>query len=69
MEPKFRSILPEAVPDVTLVPLIVTVELESATVGVTVIDEIEFSNDTNYKGYWESRGYSKEGNLNASEFS
>ena len=33
------------------------------------IDVIEFSNDTNYKGYWESRGYSKEGNLNESEYS
>ena len=30
------------------------------------ITEIEFSNDTNYKGFWESRGYSKEGNLNES---
>jgi len=30
------------------------------------ITEIEFSNDTNYNGYWESRGYSKEGNLNES---
>lgn len=30
------------------------------------ITEIEFSDDINYKGYWESRGYSKEGNLNES---
>jgi DMSO/TMAO reductase YedYZ molybdopterin-dependent catalytic subunit len=30
------------------------------------ITEIEFSDDVNYKGYWESRGYSKEGNLNES---
>jgi DMSO/TMAO reductase YedYZ molybdopterin-dependent catalytic subunit len=26
------------------------------------ITEIEFSDDLDYKGYWESRGYSKEGN-------
>ena len=30
------------------------------------ITEIEFSNDLNYKGYWESRGYSDTGNLNES---
>jgi DMSO/TMAO reductase YedYZ molybdopterin-dependent catalytic subunit len=30
------------------------------------ITEIEFSSDTNYTGYWESRGYSKEGDLNES---
>ncbi len=33
------------------------------------ITEIEFSDDVNYKGYWESRGYSKEGNLNESFYS
>lgn len=27
------------------------------------ITEIEFSGDANYQGYWESRGYSNEGNL------
>ena len=27
---------------------------------------IELSNDTNYRGYWESRGYSNNGNLNQS---
>lgn len=27
------------------------------------ITEIEFSNDINYEGYWESRGYSNSGNL------
>lgn len=27
------------------------------------IDEIEVSDDTSYKGYWESRGYSNTGNL------
>ena len=32
------------------------------------ITKIELSNDTAYKGYWESRGYSKEGNLNESFF-
>ena len=28
------------------------------------IDEIQFSSDENYKGYWESRGYSESGDLN-----
>jgi DMSO/TMAO reductase YedYZ molybdopterin-dependent catalytic subunit len=28
------------------------------------ITEIELSDDVNYKGYWESRGYSNEGDLN-----
>ncbi len=27
------------------------------------VKKIELSNDTNYKGYWESRGYSNSGNL------
>ncbi|TAK95364.1 oxidoreductase [Patescibacteria group bacterium] len=27
------------------------------------ITEIEFSNDSNYRGYWESRGYSNSGDL------
>jgi DMSO/TMAO reductase YedYZ molybdopterin-dependent catalytic subunit len=30
------------------------------------ITEIELSDDVNYRGYWESRGYSKTGNLNES---
>lgn len=30
------------------------------------ITEIELSNDTNYAGFWESRGYSDTGNLNES---
>jgi DMSO/TMAO reductase YedYZ molybdopterin-dependent catalytic subunit len=30
------------------------------------ITQIELSNDTNYRGYWESRGYSNNGNLNQS---
>jgi DMSO/TMAO reductase YedYZ molybdopterin-dependent catalytic subunit len=30
------------------------------------ITEIELSNDSNYKGYWESRGYSDTGNLDES---
>jgi len=33
------------------------------------ITKIELSNNTNYTGYWESRGYSKEGNLNESFYS
>jgi Sulfite oxidase and related enzymes len=32
------------------------------------ITKIELSNDPNYKGYWESRGYSNGGNLNQSQF-
>ena len=27
------------------------------------ITEIEFSDDENYQGYWESRGYSNDGDL------
>jgi len=33
------------------------------------IDEIELSDDSNYKGYWEQRGYSNSGDLNGSYFS
>ncbi len=33
------------------------------------ITEIELSADVNYKGYWESRGYSNEGDLDKSFFS
>jgi DMSO/TMAO reductase YedYZ molybdopterin-dependent catalytic subunit len=33
------------------------------------ITKIQLSNDTEYKGYWESRGYSGEGNLNESYYS
>jgi DMSO/TMAO reductase YedYZ molybdopterin-dependent catalytic subunit len=32
------------------------------------IIKIELSDDVNYKGYWESRGYSNEGNLDKSFF-
>jgi len=32
------------------------------------ITEIELSNDINYKGFWESRGYSNKGDLNESFF-
>jgi DMSO/TMAO reductase YedYZ molybdopterin-dependent catalytic subunit len=32
------------------------------------IEEIELSNNPNYKGYWEQRGYSNSGNLNGSFF-
>ncbi|MFC2066691.1 molybdopterin-dependent oxidoreductase [Chloroflexota bacterium] len=32
------------------------------------ITEIELSDDTDYKGYWESRGYSNEGDLDKSFF-
>ena len=33
------------------------------------IDKIELSDDPNYKGYWEQRGYSNSGDLNGSHFS
>jgi len=33
------------------------------------IEEIELSDNPNYKGYWEQRGYSNSGNLNGSYFS
>jgi len=32
------------------------------------ITEIELSNDTAYKGYWESGGYNQKGDLNGSKF-
>jgi DMSO/TMAO reductase YedYZ molybdopterin-dependent catalytic subunit len=32
------------------------------------VTEIEFSTDSGYKGYWESRGYSNEGDLDKSKF-
>ena len=32
------------------------------------ITQIELSDDVNYKGYWESRGYSNEGDLNKNFF-
>jgi hypothetical protein len=33
------------------------------------ITKIELSNNTNYKGFWESRGYNNDGNLNGSKYS
>jgi len=33
------------------------------------ITKIELSSDTNYKGFWESRGYNNNGDLNDSKFS
>lgn len=38
--PIANAMLAEAVPDVTAVPFTVTVVVASATVGVTVIDEV-----------------------------
>ena len=32
------------------------------------IDRIELSDDPNYRGYWEQRGYSNSGNLSASQY-
>jgi DMSO/TMAO reductase YedYZ molybdopterin-dependent catalytic subunit len=33
------------------------------------IDEIELSDNPNYQGYWEQRGYSNSGNLSESQYS
>lgn len=33
------------------------------------INKIELSSNTNYKGFWESRGYNNNGDLNGSKFS
>jgi DMSO/TMAO reductase YedYZ molybdopterin-dependent catalytic subunit len=33
------------------------------------IDEIELSDNPNYQGYWEQRGYSESGNLSESQYS
>lgn len=33
------------------------------------VTEIELVNDPDYRGYWESRGYSQEGDLNGSKYS
>lgn len=33
------------------------------------ITKIELSSDTDYKGFWESRGYNNDGSLNGSKFS
>jgi DMSO/TMAO reductase YedYZ molybdopterin-dependent catalytic subunit len=33
------------------------------------IDKIELSDDPNYRGYWEQRGYSNSGNLSESQYS
>jgi len=32
------------------------------------ITQIELSSDTNYKGFWESRGYNNDGSLNGSKY-
>lgn len=47
-------------------PFILVAEDKWGYKWIMWITEIEFSNDTNYTGYWESRGYSNIGNLNES---
>jgi DMSO/TMAO reductase YedYZ molybdopterin-dependent catalytic subunit len=47
-------------------PFILVAENKWGYKWIMWITGIEFSNDTNYTGYWESRGYSNEGNLNES---
>ncbi len=47
-------------------PFILVAENEWGYKWIMWITGIEFSNDTNYTGYWESRGYSASGNLNES---
>jgi DMSO/TMAO reductase YedYZ molybdopterin-dependent catalytic subunit len=50
-------------------PFILVAEDKWGYKWIKWITKIELSNDTSYKGYWESRGYSKEGNLNESFYS
>lgn len=50
-------------------PLMLVAESKWGYKWIKWITKIELSNNTNYKGYWESRGYSKEGNLNESFYS
>lgn len=50
-------------------PLMLVAESKWGYKWIKWITKIELSNNTNYKGYWESRGYAKEGNLNESFYS
>jgi DMSO/TMAO reductase YedYZ molybdopterin-dependent catalytic subunit len=54
------------IPDERGFPFMLVAEDKWGYKWVKWITEIELSNDTNYEGYWESRGYSDTGNLNQS---
>ena len=43
--PTFKVIAPEAVPEVTVMPLTVTVAVGSLVVGVTVMEDVAFPTD------------------------
>ena len=45
LAPTLKAMAPEVPPDATVVPFTVTVEPAAATVGVTVIDVVEFDTD------------------------
>jgi DMSO/TMAO reductase YedYZ molybdopterin-dependent catalytic subunit len=47
-------------------PFVLVAENKWGYKWIKWINKIEFSNNTSYKGYWESRGYSNLGNLNES---
>jgi DMSO/TMAO reductase YedYZ molybdopterin-dependent catalytic subunit len=49
-------------------PFQLVAELKWGYKWIKWITEIEFSDDTNYQGYWESRGYSNNGDLDESFF-
>lgn len=54
------------IPDERGFPFVLVAEDKWGYKWIKWITRIEFSEDTNYRGYWEARGYSKEGNLNES---
>jgi DMSO/TMAO reductase YedYZ molybdopterin-dependent catalytic subunit len=47
-------------------PFVLVAESKWGYKWIKWITQIEFSEDTNYEGYWESRGYSDAGDLNSS---
>jgi DMSO/TMAO reductase YedYZ molybdopterin-dependent catalytic subunit len=53
-------------PDERGFPFAVVAESKWGYKWIKWVTSIELSNDTSYRGYWESNGYSKEGNLNES---
>lgn len=55
-------------PDERGFPFMLVAESKWGYKWVKWIDGIEFSPDENYRGYWESNGYSNSGNLNESFF-
>ena len=49
-------------------PLMVVAESKWGYKWVKWVDGIELSNDTSYRGYWESRGYDNNGEGNGPMF-